>query len=291
VSRRARHRGEPHRPIALALAIAAAVMLGIGDAKNAEANLGARPSEADAGGKAGADGAEPAETEYRALESRLEAARRQLAVEAGGAPDLLALAALHDRAEQLLAASVVGEILPRWLGVPWREGKGSTARRPDERAAAVNCGSFVVAVLESAGFRVAHRGQLGRAPALRILEAVADDGDRGDRDGIARWRGTIPALERELVRRGPGVYLLGLARHVGFAVVDRDVVRLVHASRGAGQVVDEALATSEALLRSRGAPIFVAQLFARGDERVPRAGGASRALVRRWLAGAALGPR
>ncbi len=216
------------------------------------------------------------EEDYRALQARIERARQSHAsAEAGanvaGAP------------ESFLTAAVIDEILPRWLGVPWREGKGSAARRPDQPDAAVNCGSFVIAVLEGAGFRFTQRDQLARAPALRVLEAVAED-------GIARWQGTIPELERELLRRGPGLYLLGLARHIGFAVVAGGEVRLIHASRGAGQVVDEKMATSAALLRSRGAPIFAAKLLARvapDDDPGRRA----RPLLARWVAGAALGPR
>lgn len=240
-------------------------------------------SAAPAVASAKSDGADREEG-YRALEARIERARQRMAAPRGSQLDANAEdPANAAAAESFLAAAVIDELLPRWLGVPWSEGKGSTARRPDQPDAAVNCGSFVVAVLEGAGFRVAHRNQLARAPALRVLEAVAEEG------GIARWQGTIPELERELLRRGPGLYLLGLARHIGFAVVGDGEVRLVHASRGAGQVVDEKMATSAALLRSRGAPIFAAKLLARATP--AEQGTLARPLVTRWLAGATLGPR
>lgn len=223
------------------------------------------------------------------VRQRLEVQRLQLA-EAYEASDGAAHSELQARAAAAFTAALTDEILPRWLGVPWQKGE------PSRRTSGVNCGSFVIAALEDAGLRFAHRAELARAPALRILESVAPEANDSSRDssgdtggiedadrGIAKWQGTIPALERELVRRGPGVYLLGLARHIGFAVVTRDAdgrgtVRLVHASRTAGQVVDEPMASSSALLRSRGAPIFAVRLGS--DE-----------LIRRWLAGAALGPR
>jgi hypothetical protein len=239
---------------------------------------------------------------YRELRQRLEAERRVLA-EAHAATVARATSTPDDRADvearaaAAFTSALAGEILPRWLGVPWARGAG--VGQPDDFAVArpvalgagvaaeapapaVNCGSFVVAALEGAGLRFAHPAELARAPALRILESVAPDLGAAER-GIARWQGTIPALERELVRRGPGVYLLGLAQHIGFAVVSRGpdgsgAARLVHASRTAGRVVDEPMVTSAALLRSRGAPIFAVRL---GDED----------LIQRWLAGALLGPR
>lgn len=229
----------------------------------------------------------PAPRPYREVRNELEAARRALAARQAGGEDVGAAAA------SALTRALTDEILPRWLGVAWARGKASLARAPDERDAGVNCASFLVAAMEGAGLRFAHRGQLVRAPALRILEAVAPE-DPEPTAAILRWKGTIPALERELLRRGPGLYLLGLAQHIGFAVVPAaeagsnaagapvasatPVVRLIHASRATGQVVDEPMATSRALLASRGAPIFAVRLVR------PE-------LVKRWLAGSALGPR
>lgn len=210
------------------------------------------------------------------------------------------------RAERALQHALVDEILPRWLGVPWSSEARSVARQP-AAGATVHCASFVIAALEGAGVRFAHRDQLAQAPALRILEALAGEG------GIARWQGTVPEFERELLRRGPGVYLLGLTRHIGFAVVGEGEVHLVHASRTAGTVVVEPMARSRALARAHGTAIFAAALLgardrdravggdrgrgkASGDRAVgsdrgkASGGGEANPLVRRWLAGALLGP-
>lgn len=228
------------------------------------------------------------ERPYLEVRTEIEAGRVELRARQAAGEDVSAAAATT------LTRALVDEILPRWIGVPWARGKASLARSPEEPAAGVNCASFLIAAMEGAGFRFAHRGQLVRAPALRILEAVApeggDAGDESESEGAAagailRWRGSIPELERELLRRGPGVYLLGLAQHIGFAVVPSVAgaaasaprVRLVHASRGTGAVVDEPMVTARALLSSRGAPIFAVRLIQPPS-------------VRRWLAGAALGP-
>jgi hypothetical protein len=279
---------------------------------------------------------------YEAARARLEEQRQRLAAQQREATPAYgrrtaAGAAVLLEAERALAHALVAEVLPRWIGVPWRRGAASQSRRPDVEAG-IHCASFVIAALEGAGLRFAHRERLAQAPALRILEAIADE------RGIARWRGTVPALRRELLRRGPGVYVLGLSRHIGFAVVgpalalrraaepdridaqdadardadahdadarDADVrvvdeVWLVHASRSAGAVVVEAMASSRALARRQGTAIFVAQL-ARGGEEIPQEGatadaastgqatrlvrGAAGAPTRRWLAGTLLGPR
>ena len=220
----------------------------------------------------------------RALEARRRAlAHRLTSAEAAGGLTNDGRGEVLAEASRAVERAIVDELMPRWLGVRWGDGAADRGRAATGGVAAaaakprdreINCGSFVVAVLEEAGFRMA--AGLERAPALRILESLAGDGE------IARWQGTVPGLERELVRRGDGIYLLGLARHVGFAVVRGDRVRLVHASRSEGQVVDEAMASSRALLRSRGAPIFAAKLFS--------AAAPSTAMTR-WLHGAVLGPQ
>jgi hypothetical protein len=182
------------------------------------------------------------------------------------------------------------EVLPRWEGTPWGRGKDSTARVPGDPEQAVNCASFVVAALEGADFRFAHRQQLAAAPALRLLEAVSADG------AIARLRDTMAGLARHLRTRGAGVYLVGLPKHVAFAVVTDGEVRLIHASQTAGRVVSEPLATSLALGSAGLGELFVAPLAAAGESGAASRQGArdqaaSDALVTRWLVGAPMGPQ
>lgn len=286
-------------PLALSLALSSSAALATAAPQPSAAPAPAAPAAAVTDAPAS-----PAPRPYREVRNELEAARRALAARQAAGEQVDAAAA------SALTRALTDEILPRWLGVAWARGKASLARAPDDRDAGVNCASFLVAAMEGAGLRFAHRGQLVRAPALRILEAVAPE--ESEPAAILRWKGTIPALERELVRRGPGLYLLGLAQHIGFAVVPAaaaasnvagavsapiapdapgavgapgapgapptPVVRLIHASRATGQVVDEPMVTSRALLSSRGAPIFAVRLV-------------RPALVKRWLAGSALGPR
>ena len=218
----------------------------------------------------------------------------------------LTLAAAHQadglaapgEAAELWHQALASQLLPRWVGTPWGGGATSNARVPREPGRTVHCGSFVMAVLQGAGLRFLHPELLAQAPALRMLEAVAPD-------DIVRLRGDAATMERRLLALGPGVYLLGLSRHIGFAVVTEDAVQLIHASEREGQVVSERAATSKTL-RSRSATVFVAQLTAsaasatehkadradsddRADARLLRQGSA--ALLGRWLRGAMLGPR
>jgi hypothetical protein len=215
--------------------------------------------------------------DYVAQQEMIEAKRADLAREYRGAEDEATRAAVLDRASQYLAVSISRDLLPRWLAMPWGQGANSVAQRPDASGKTVNCGSFVIAVLEGAGFRVPHRHRLAQAPALRILEAV------GAEATIVRWRGSVPALERQLRRWGDGVYLIGLASHIGFVVVSRDTVSLVHASKVVGQVAAQRLLSSPALRRSRQTDFFVAAL---GSHRM-----SARSLVSRWLNEIPIGPR
>lgn len=257
---------------------------------------------------------------YEAVRAQIEAQRRQLAARYSAAQPESA-AALAE-AERAFAHALVEEILPRWIGVQWRRGEASLARRP-EHDAGIHCASFVIAALEGTGLRFAHRDQLAQAPALRILEALATEAPTDaassalEAGGIARWRGTVPALRRELLRRGPGVYLLGLTRHIGFAIVGAPAglaraaappslpapavdaaadpeVWLVHASRGSGAVVVEKMASSRAMQRRHGTAIFVAALVGgrepAGDAATGQASG-DPSLMQRWLAATPLGPR
>jgi hypothetical protein len=178
------------------------------------------------------------------------------------------------RAARSMEQTLTRDVLPQWLGVPWGNGANSLARDPFGDDATVNCGSFVVAVLAHIGFQFRNRDLLAQAPALRILEASLPEG------AISRWQGSVAALERWLLQRGNGVYLLGLSRHIGFAVVKDGDVRLVHASRSAGRVISERFTTSTALLRSRRGGLFLGELVP-GDPIV----------ARRWLDGVKLGPQ
>lgn len=219
--------------------------------------------------------AQPAEN-YSAQVAQLEAERRVLSElhRAARTPKSRqeVLVAARRRLHQALAL----EVLPRWLGTPW--GEGPRAEVPGQPGRALHCGSLIITALEATGLRFVDGEQLSKAPGLRMMEALGEQ-------GIARWSGSRAGLLRRLQAAGAGVYLLGLPQHIAFAVVGDHEISLVHASEAAGAVISEPAANAAAL-RLRAATIFVARLTAATDPD-------SRAddLAQRWLHGVALGPR
>ena len=68
---------------------------------------------------------------------------------------------------------------------------------------------------------------------------------------IARFRRvSLDRFVHEVARRGDGLYVVGLDRHVGFLVVEGGDVFFHHASSSAGAVVRERALVSGALARS-----------------------------------------
>ena len=212
---------------------------------------------------------------WDAAVAALDARRRALAAELHAARTSAARRAVLARARDVAFRAIVDDLAPLWIGMPWGLGRNSTATRPYQRDMVVGCSYFVTAIAQGAGLRLDDRFRFAQAPALHIQRAFA----RG-RGAVHRYL-SIPAerLEREIAALGDGLYLIGLDVHVGFVVVDRGAVRLLHASyTGARQVSDELLREALAIDRSREEGYFVSPVFVRSPD--------NDALVERWLAGA-----
>jgi hypothetical protein len=97
---------------------------------------------------------------------------------------------------------------------------------------------------------------------------------------VHRYLSIPPAeLAEHVAALGDGLYLIGLANHVGFVVVDGDEVRFVHASYTGAQVVsNEPLADAVAIAQSQPRGYFISPV-------VVRAAGENDWLVTAWLAG------
>ena len=189
-------------------------------------------------------------------------------------------AAIRDRASAALIAAITGDLAPAWFGMPWGMGRDSTATRPFAPDQTISCSYFVGAVLGGAGFRLHDRFKLGQAAALRIQQSLV-----GGPGKVHRFLSIPPAeLAERIARLGDGVYVIGLANHVGLVVVRGADVRFVHASYlGDAVVTSEPLATSPAIAASQPKGYFVSPL-------VTAAGAADDWLIERWLTGAAVGP-
>lgn len=118
----------------------------------------------------------------------------------------------------------------------------------------VACGYFVAAVLENAGLALSSRYKYAQAPALAVQKALAP------RPADLHRYFSVPAesLAARIAGLGDGLYIIGLANHIGFVVVDGGEVRLVHASYTGAQVVtDEPLVSAQAIADSRPKGYFV----------------------------------
>ncbi len=169
--------------------------------------------------------------------------------------------------------SITRDIFPAWMGTPWGLGRNSTSRMPHLPGKTVGCSYFVTSVLQNAGLRLTNRYRFAQAPALYIQRSLAPR-----RKDLRRYYSIPPkALKKRLLGLGPGLYLIGLNCHIGFVVVTANDARFVHASyTDPTVVVNEPLATSQAIVNSRKAGYVVTPLFA--DER----------LVEMWLRGEAV---
>jgi hypothetical protein len=191
-----------------------------------------------------------------------------------------ARAAIRDRASAALVTAIADELAPAWFGMRWGMGRDSTATRPFAPDQTISCSYFVGAVLGGAGFRLHDRFKLGQAAALRIQQSLV--GGRGE---VHRFLSIPPAdLAARIARLGDGVYVIGLANHVGLVVVRGADVFFVHANYlGDAVVTAEPLATSPAIAASQPKGYFVSPL-------VTAAGADDDWLIERWLTGAAVGP-
>ena len=143
---------------------------------------------------------------------------------------------------QLLLENSLPEMMRCWLGTPWDF--NGTCETPG--SGKIACGYFVSTILRDAGFDV-ERFRLAQQPSQRIIGTF-----------IPRKKMTISAgldydrFVDQLIKRGPGIFIVGLDNHVGFIVVpESGGIRFIHSS-GASPfcVVDEDRQNAGSLQRS-----------------------------------------
>ncbi|MBZ5709168.1 hypothetical protein [Nannocystis pusilla] len=234
---------------------------------------GCRADAEPAAAAAGAAASPAPAAEFAATLAAVAAERARLAARYARAGDEATRAAVRAEARTYFRTTVVREVFPAWLGMPWGLGKNSTADRPHAPGMTVACGYFVAAVLENAGLALSSRYKYAQAPALQVQKALAPAAA-----DLHRYF-SVPGetLAAEIAGLGDGLYIIGLANHIGFVVVDGGDVRLVHASyTGARVVTDEPLVSAQAIADSRPKGYFVTPVM--HDDR----------LADLWLRGAAV---
>lgn len=234
--------------------------LDLGTAEAAEAEAADTPNTAERDMEALAETSSAIERHDQAL-AELDEARVSMAAAYAAAESEVERAEVRARARKLLERTIIEDVFPAWLGMPWAMSKNSTATRPHEPGMSVGCSYFVTSVLQSAGVKLDNRYTFAQAPALHIQRSLAPD-----REDLHTYF-SIPAasLRKQIKALGEGLYIIGLDTHVGFVVVRGDEVRLVHASYTGDRVVtDEPLEGARAIENSRPKGYFVTPLFTDG---------------------------
>ena len=184
----------------------------------------------------------PDPARYSRLRAELDAKRRYLATQYATAKSHGPRAAIEQQARHILEETLP-EMMRCWLGTPWDF--NGTARKPG--AGQIACGYFVATVLVDAGFNVDHF-KLARQASGNIMRSFLPDPACNRMIGrpYEEFTAAIEALE-------PGVYFIGLDRHVGFIVREADGgFRFIHSSGGAPKkVVEECPAEAAVLQASR----------------------------------------
>ena len=154
----------------------------------------------------------------------------------------------EDETDQVLAETraLLEETLPQlmrcWLGTDY-DFNGTTDTPGTGKIA---CGYYVSTVMRDAGFRV-ERFKLAQQPSQRIIGTFLPKEDM-----IVHPSGYEKFLDR-LVKKGPGISIVGLDTHVAFLVVTPELdVRFIHSSGGYEKcVVDQDRETARTLKNSK----------------------------------------
>ena len=163
--------------------------------------------------------APPART-YRQVTGDVDVQRRGLARAWRAAATVSERSRVLETAKLTMTRAVTEGLVPFWYGTPWKfEG---IAHEPG--TGAVACGSFVLALLEDAGFNLPRYAMSIEASERVIRSLVAEA-------HIRRYsRTTAAEFLADVSRWGPGLYVIGLDFHVGFLLHDGRAVHFIHSS-------------------------------------------------------------
>ncbi|MEO1857641.1 MAG: hypothetical protein ABGY95_09820 [Rubritalea sp.] len=140
-----------------------------------------------------------------------------------------------------LLEMILPEMMRCWLGTKW-DFNGISETPGDGKIA---CGYFVNTVMRDAGFLLP-RIKLSQQPSQTILGAFVPRSDMTIRTGM-----DYQAFHEMVQSKAPGIYIVGLDKHVGFIVHTGNTLHFIHSSGSAPWcVVDESKENAVALQRS-----------------------------------------
>jgi len=185
-------------------------------------------------------GPQPDPELYEELKTSLALKRKALAARYKQAPNFHARKEIIREARAELEADLPA-LMRCWLGTTWDF--NGIATTPGEGKIA--CGYFVSTVMLHAGFDV-NRVKLAQQASQNIIRTFVPRNHLTIKPGGMNYDKFISLV----ISSGPGIYIIGLDKHVGFMIVtDDNQFHYIH-SEGHNVVVDESREDANTLQRS-----------------------------------------
>lgn len=157
-------------------------------------------------------------SQYDIIKDKIENQRLAFQFRIGNAASEEEKNSIIVEAQDYLSKVMVSDIAPSWYGTP-HDYNGASNKPGDGKIA---CGYFVSTVLNHLGFRF-DRKLLGRQNSPYIIEAFSHP-------TLVKttWLQDYNEFVADIKADGPGVYIVGMDRHVGFVAYDGDKLAFIH---------------------------------------------------------------
>ncbi len=125
------------------------------------------------------------------------------------------------QADKHLFYSIQNDLFSQWYGTAWDF--NGTTEIPN--TGNIACGYFVTTVLRDAGFNVDRR-TLAQQASEKIIKSLVKD------EYINRYSNSeVENFVKDVIKKGDGLYIIGLDSHVGFLEVDNKNVDIIHSAK------------------------------------------------------------
>ncbi|MFC6095035.1 hypothetical protein ACFPVY_00120 [Flavobacterium qiangtangense] len=137
---------------------------------------------------------------------------------------------------------MVDKIFPYWYGTPWNF--NGTTQKPNEGKIA--CGYFVTTTIEDMGFPI-NRIKLAQCASEEMIKNLVS------KENITRFSGiSMEDFEKKIIKKGNGLYIIGLDNHTGFVLVSDKGNYFIHSNGYFPQeVMKEKLSDSKIIAKSK----------------------------------------
>ena len=181
------------------------------------------------------------EQQYSALKSRIKY-KQQLFFEEYHRSGEEHRKVLVNLAKKYVYTVLTDTVFPYWYDTKWDY--NGTTETPGKGKIA--CGYFVTTTLKHMGFDI-NRVKLAQQASSKIIKTIC-----GKNKTHIISNNNIKQLEKYMLSREDGLYIIGLDNHVGFIHKKGKVLSIIHSNgiRKSMQVVSEPLTKSKLVLRS-----------------------------------------